>query len=42
MTASAITQTVTTEFVEVDLDASLLTAEEERYLLALESDQDVA
>ena len=36
MTETAITQTVTTEFVEVDLETSLLTAEEERYLLALE------
>lgn len=38
MTHTAMTQTVTTEFIEVDLDASVLTEEEERYLMELEKD----
>lgn len=38
VTHTAMTQTVTTEFTEVDLDASVLTEEEERYLMELEKD----
>jgi len=34
--SNIIAQTVTTEFVEVDLDFSLLTQEEEEYLLRME------
>lgn len=41
MTNTAITQTVTTEFIEVDLEESLLTDEEEKFLLDLERGVDI-
>ncbi|MGH9116789.1 MAG: hypothetical protein ACRD0A_02595 [Acidimicrobiales bacterium] len=41
MTHTAITQTVTTEFIEVELDTPLFTEEEEEFLLELEGGTEV-
>jgi len=40
MTRTEATQTVTTEFIEVELEESLLTDEEERFLLQLQQTTD--